>query len=220
MAKLKISDIDRFPFLSTLSDQSKARIVHSGELLRIRSTRTLIHKGDTVGGAYLVTCGELRIYSMDSDGKESTLYTVQPGESCLLALNCLFSELLYPAWVAAQGDNTQVVVIPAVEFKALYAQEDSVRHYVFDVLSQRVFDLMSALEARSTLRLDQRLASYLLRKANAERELAITHQQLATELGTVREVVSRTLKQLESRGLIETGWKKVRILDPGLLAQL
>ncbi|MFQ5488613.1 MAG: Crp/Fnr family transcriptional regulator, partial [Gammaproteobacteria bacterium] len=164
--------------------------------------KNIISKGDVVGGIYLVLSGCLRVYTVDANGRESTLYEVLAGESCLLAMNCMFSELLYPAWVNCASPLTKVAVIPAPVYRVLYDTERSVRNFTFEVLSQRLFNIMSALEEALSFSVEQRLASYLLRKAGVHMKLAASHQAIALELGTAREVVSRILKKMEKAGCL------------------
>jgi len=143
---------------------------------------------------------------------------VQPGESCLLALNCVFSDLLYPAWVSVDLPSTKVLVIPSDIFKELYAEETVIRDFTFNVLSARIFDLMSTLEQVTSQELDERLASFLVRKADNNNEVKLSHQEIASHLGTAREVISRLLQQFEKKGLLKTSWKCITISSVHKLA--
>lgn len=197
-----------FPDLLNISEPSALQINKFSKFLLFDNKRTIINKGDQVSGAYLVLRGSLRVYSIDKNGKEKTLYDVLPGESCLLAMNSLFSGLLYPAWVECSL-NTEVIFIPSAVYKELFKKEESVQQFTFSVLSQRIFNIMSVLDEALSLSIEQRVASYLSRKANTEGKLKVSHQDIASELGTAREVISRILKKMEksecislSRGLI------------------
>ena len=201
----------RFPFFERLS-QDSLRSIECDSLHKVFPEKAnLIFKGDRVGGAYLVEAGGLRIYNIDFRGKETTLYSVLPGESCLLALNCVFSDVLYPAWVSVESTPTSLLIIPPATYKRLHATEDAIRDFTFNVLSARLFDLMSTLEEVTSLDLDQRLASFLVRKANTNGEVFIHHHEIATHLGTAREVVSRLLARFRNHGLIETSRGCIRI---------
>ncbi len=194
--------LSAFPRLCDVSEASRAALASACKLRFFEERGNIIRKGDVVSGVYLVLAGCLRVYTVDPQGRESTLYEVSAGESCLLAMNCVFSELLYPAWVSCASPLTQVAVIPAPVYKALYEAERSVRAFTFEVLSQRLFNIMSALEEALSFSLEQRLASYLLRKAGLHMRLEASHQAIALELGTAREVVSRILKKMEKAGCI------------------
>ena len=91
---------------------SARRMLEQGALRRnVPSGANIMHKGQPASGAYLVLSGRLRVYTVTPNGNEATLYRVEPGETCVLALNCLFNDLLYPAWVQAEG-ATRLAVVP------------------------------------------------------------------------------------------------------------
>jgi len=208
----------KFSFLNDLSHKSLQLLQKELKTHSFAEKTNIIFKGDQVGGVYLVSEGSLRVYNIDMKGRETTLYTIMPGESCLLALNCVFSDLLYPAWVSVDEPDTKVFVIPASIYKQLYNSEKSVRDFSFNILSARVFDLMTTLEEVTMYDLDQRLASFLVRKANNEGIVQISHQEIASHLGTAREVVSRLLKQFEKEELIKTSRGNITLLSPNKLA--
>ena len=205
--------ITLFPFFKDLSENGLDLINNLATESLIETKTELIFKGDHVSGAYLVTAGNLRVYTIDQKGSETTLYAVAPGESCLLALNCVFSELRYPAWVSVDIAPTRLITIPSVAFRKLYSQEHTIRDFTFKVLSGRIFDLMSTLEESMTLTVDQRLASFLLRKANHQGEVSMNHQEIASHLGTAREVISRLLKQFEKQGLLKLARGSLQIIS-------
>ena len=218
MQKLSHEAVSEFPFFIDLSEASLRLLERHLKNSFFLEKTNLIFKGDKVSGVYLVETGCLRVYNINSKGKETTLYTVLPGESCLLALNCVFSDLLYPAWVSVDLPSTKVLVIPSAIFKQLYAEEPVIRDFTFNVLSARIFDLMSTLEQVTSQELDERLASFLVRKANNNNEVKMSHQEIVSHLGTAREVVSRLLQQFEKKGLLKTAWKCITISSVHKLA--
>jgi CRP/FNR family transcriptional regulator len=203
--------IAKFPFFRDLPDQSLQQLESHMQSSTVDKNTEIIFKGDTVSGVYLVQSGSLRIYTISSRGKETTLYTVQPGESCLLALNCVFSEFRYPAWVSTGLPSTRILTIPSELFRSLHAKEPSVRNFTFDVLSTRLFDLMSTLDEVTSQELDERLASFLIRRANRHLEVKMSHQEIAFHLGTAREVISRLLRQFEQEGLLKIARKCITL---------
>ena len=124
----------------------------------------LIEKGDQVSGAYFVLGGQLRVYTYGSTGKEATLYLIDPGETCVLALNSLFNDMLYPAWVEAEVD-TVVGVLPGVAYRTLFSKDPAIQDLTVRALSTAVFRLMAELEQIHANKLDQRLASFLINRA-------------------------------------------------------
>lgn len=172
----------------------------------------ILHKGQRISGAYFVVRGRLRVYSLSPDGNEATLYFIDPGETCVFALNSLFNDLLYPAWVEAQGDTT-VALIPGPVFRELFTREPAIQDVTVRALSTLVFRLMAELEQIHSYKLDQRLANLILVHASAEGELRMTQQQIAQHLGTTREVVARLIGELAAAGLVQTGRGRMRVMD-------
>lgn len=179
----------------------------------------VIHKGQRVSGAYLVTRGQLRVFTFTPQGTEATLYFIRPGETCVLALNCLFNDLLYPAWVEA-GPGTTVAVIPGPLYRKLFEREAGVQDMTVKALSTLVFRLMDELEQIHSCNLDQRLANFLLSNADADGVLHMTQQELAGHLGTTREVVARLMQGFVAQSLVATGRGTVTVSDSAKLAEL
>lgn len=179
----------------------------------------LLYRGAQISGAYIVTKGRLRVFSISPSGAEATLYCIDPGETCVLALNCLFNDLLYPAWVATETE-TSVAILPGPTFRQLFETEPSIQNLTVHALSSLVFRLMGELEQVHFCTLEQRLANLLLLRASAEGILRMTQQELAYHLGTTREVVARLMGELVLKGLIRTGRKEITIIDAKGLAAL
>ena len=206
-------------FLDGLSAGAREIINNSASELQPNIDDTIIRKGDTIGGAFLVENGSLRVYTIDLNGNEKPIYKVSSGELCIFSVNCIFNKMLYPAWVTNESENTRILSIPTSAFQSLYEQELFVRDYIVDSLSKRIFDLMSSIEEVSTHDIGQRINSYLVRSCPDDRILRISHQDIAKHLGTAREVVSRHLKRLEKAGFIELSRMKINIVSPSALAK-
>jgi len=183
------------------------------------SASPLLFKGQRVSGAYFVLQGQLRVFSLAPNGTEATLYRIAPGETCVFALNSLFNDLLYPAWVQAVEETT-IALIPGPVFHTLFATEPVIRDLTVRSLSTLVFRLMAELEEVHSYKLNQRLANLLLVHASASGELRMTQQQMASHLGTSREVVARLLSELVAAGHVETGRGSTLIRDATGLAAL
>jgi CRP/FNR family transcriptional regulator len=194
-----------------LSEESRKVLENEVRFHTVTGKKKLIMKGDTVGGVYIVEEGGLRVYTISPKGRESTLYWIEPGESCILAMNCVFSDILYPAWVENDRSLSRIAIIPALTYRKLHEKEKSIQRFTVDVLSSRIFDLMSALEEVFTLPVNQRLANLLLKKSNSLLHLVMSHEEIASHLGTAREVVTRHLKNFEKMGFvkIERGYTKI-----------
>lgn len=213
-------DATRFPWVEALSPEGRACLAAGLERHRVPAGRLLIRKGESVGGAYLVEKGLLRIYELGPTGREQTLYWVGEGESCILALNCVFSEMNYPAWVEVDDEETMLVMVKAEAYRQLFATESALQKFTFDVLSERVVELTEALAEAGTLDVEQRIINLLLRRCDERGRVRLNQERIARHVGTAREVVSRTLRRLQSDGLVEQGRGSVTIVDIEALADL
>ena len=184
---------------------------------RFDKTTAVLGKGQPVSGAYVVTSGRLRVYTLSPDGNEATLYWIAPGETCVLALNCIFNDLLYPAWVEAEPATT-VAVIPGPLYRTLFENEAAIRNLTVQAFSTIVFRLMAELEQIHSCKLEQRLANFLLLHASGNGMLRMTQQEIASHLGTTREVVARLLRQFVGQKYIETQRGMVVVSQPTRLA--
>lgn len=211
--------LETFNPFCQLSEPGK-KLLRAGQVSRhCASASPLLYKGQRVSGAYFVLQGRLRVFSLAPNGSEATLYCIEPGETCVFALNSLFNDLLYPAWVQAVEETT-IALIPGPVFHSLFAAEPVIRDLTVRTLSTLVFRLMAELEEVHSYKLNQRLANLLLVHASASGELRMTQQQMASHLGTSREVVARLLRELGAAGHVETGRGCTLIRDAAGLAAL
>jgi CRP/FNR family transcriptional regulator len=201
-----------FPFLERLGVSARREL---GALSQTRAKpgQRLLRQGDAVSGVFLLLSGSLRVYYLTPEGREATLYHVEPGGTCVLALSSSLNDEPYPAWVDAGVGGAAYVRVPSAISRALLANEAGYRDFVFSVLSGRVFELMRTLEEAGSTRVEQRVARYLARRMSPEGVVAVTQVGIASELGTAREVVSRALRSLAARGLVRTGRVRVVVLD-------
>lgn len=184
-----------------------------------RRKESILYEGQPVSGAYVVLEGCLRVFTVTPSGNEATLYLVQPGETCVLALNCLFNDLLYPAWVEAEA-STRVAVVPGAVYRQLFESETAVRNLTVRSLTTLVFRLMDELGRVHAGNHRQRLAHLILQHSDTNGRLAMTQQQIAGHLGTTREVVARLMQDLTRRGLVRTRRGMVEIRDLFRLREL
>ena len=163
-------------------------------------------------GFPLVLDGEVRVSRSSPDGRSLELYRVGPGELCLVSSACLFRAEPLMAHGVATRPTTLLLVPPGV-FRA-WLDTPAFRNLVLGLFAERMADLTALVDAIAFRRLDQRLAGALLGHGP---ELAITHQALAQELGTVREIVTRLLRRFEREGWVELSRERIRILDSAAL---
>jgi len=160
--------------------------------------------------------GTLRVVKSAPNGREMQLYRVVPGEACVLTSSCLLGNSPYSARGIAETELT-VVTLSQPLFSGLLAEHEPFRTYVFSLFAERISELMQLVEAVAFQRLDQRLAALLLGKG---RVIRTTHQGLAEELGSVREIVSRLLRSFETRGWVKLERERITLADPKALAAL
>lgn len=198
--------------MSALSGEGRALLERTMARRAFQAGQTVIEKGDPVSGAFFVLTGALRVYALSPAGREAGLYLLRPGETCVLALNSLFADLRYPAFVRADSDCT-VGIAPGHAFRALFEREPAIRDLTVRALSTLVFRLMDELEQVHSLTLEQRLAATLLSQADGGSVARRTQQRLADHLGATREAVARIMARLSTQGAIEAGRGAVRLVD-------
>ncbi len=173
-------------------------------------------EGDLVDSIALLVSGVVRVYKIGETGREITLYRFGNGESCILTANAILSQKTFPA-VATVEQEAEAVMIPAESFREWVRRYDLWREFVFDLLSERLSSVMVIVEEVAFRRMDARLSDFLLKRSQMSDSIHITHQEIAAELGSSREVVSRLLEDFSSEGSISVSRGTITILDRGLL---
>lgn len=153
------------------------------------------------------------------NGRDIVLYRVDAGESCVLTTACMMAEEAYNAEGVAETDIT-VIVLPKMAFDSLVAEEPAFRNFVFAAYSRRLIDLLRVVDDVAFGRIDVRLAERLLNLVGGDKEIAATHAQIASELGTAREVISRVLNDFQKRGMIAQSRGRIAIVDKPALRAL
>jgi CRP/FNR family transcriptional regulator len=179
---------------------------------RIPRGRDVFIEGDQVDAIALLISGVVRVYKIGETGREITLYRFGNGESCILTANAILSRKSFPA-VATVEKEAEAVMIPADTFRDWVRRYDLWREFVFELLSQRLSSVMAIVEEVAFRRMDGRVASLLLERGLRSDSIRITHQEIAAELGSSREVVSRILEDFSAQGLIEPARGTIKILD-------
>jgi len=202
--------LGQYPALRELSDEEVGKVLSEGSLREVPAGTVMFDEAQPCMGFPFVLKGEIGVSKLSENGREIQLYTVDAGESCILTSSCLLGSVDYDAHGVALAD-TSVFVLPRPTFERLLRSSDAFRHYVFGLFADRISDLMQTVEEVAFKRLDQRLASLLLRRGPRVRA---THQQLADELGSVREIISRIVRNFATQGLVRTGREQITVLDP------
>ena len=163
-------------------------------------------EGDHCQQLALVLDGRARVYKTGETGREITLYRLEAGDTCILTLSCLLGRRPFPAWAITETPTTALVV-PAGAVRRWMDERPAWRSFTWELVAGRLADIISLVEEITFRRMDERLEQLLDDPARFPpgHKVAITHREIATELGTSREVVSRLLKDLEHRGRVTTG---------------
>lgn len=212
--------LEAFPELQDISDVSWQRAVGQAQLMNVPRGTVLFRDGDSCSGYVFVADGAVRVQKMDAQGREIVLYRVEDGQTCMLTTSCLIGGEPYPAEGIAETDVT-LAMLPAAAFERAMADSADFRRFVLASIGRRISDLMLLLEDVAFGRMDVRLARLLLkRNAESGAQLSCTHQELATELGTAREVVSRLLKDFERKEWVALSRGRVEVKNSRALADL
>ncbi|MGA2503407.1 MAG: Crp/Fnr family transcriptional regulator [Anaerolineales bacterium] len=178
----------------------------------IPTGRDVFIEGDHVDAIALLISGVVRVYKIGETGREITLYRFGNGQSCILTANAILSQNSFPA-VATVEEEAEAVMIPADAFRDWVRRYDLWREFVFELLSQRRSAVMAVVEEVAFRRMDVRVASLILERVQASNQVHLTHQEIAAELGSSREVVSRILEDFSARGFLKVSRGSIRILD-------
>ena len=185
--------------------------------LQIPAGSPVLHQGDECLNYFLLKAGSVRLFTRSASGREVTLYHVQPDNICVLTTSCLLGGRRFPAEAVADTDLT-VRMMPRARFEDLMETAPDFRNAVFQSLASRMDSLIQTIEKLALEPIDVRIAKYLLSFDSSL--VRTTHQLMASEVGTAREVVSRHLKQLADRGMIQPERGAIRIVDPDALSEL
>ncbi|MDJ0630165.1 MAG: Crp/Fnr family transcriptional regulator [Rhodobacter sp.] len=203
---------DRFSRLEELEAPAHERLRKSSSLIAFPKGAVVFGQGRSPESLLLLLEGTVRVQQLSEGGREIVLYRVHGGESCIMTTACLLTHEDYSAEGIAETD-VQAVSIPRRVFDDLVASSKTFREFVFSAYSQRIIDLFVVIEEVAFRRMDIRLAQKLLDLGKDDGAVAATHQQLAAELGTAREVVSRQLAEFQRRGWVRLSRGKVELSD-------
>jgi CRP/FNR family transcriptional regulator len=204
-----------YPALAGLDDTALNAVLERAQVMRVPAGTSMFGEGSPCRQFPLVLEGSIRV-AKANDGRELQLYRVTPGESCVLTGGCLVGGRDYPATGVVERD-ARLVVLPKPVFDELLATHAPFRQYVFSLFAERLTDLMALVEAVAFHKLDRRLATALLGRGKV---VALTHQQLADELGSVREIVSRVLRGFADQGWVQSNRGSIEVLDAAALRRV
>jgi CRP/FNR family transcriptional regulator len=211
--------VELLPFLADRAAPITQAFISRATLLRIPAQATIFSAGDACSAFAVLAGGTVRVFTIGETGREITLYRFTRGESCILTASCILSTQQFPA-IAVVEEPAEAFSVAGHVFQQWIDAYEPWRSYVFQLLAQRLSSVMSVIEEVAFRRMDVRIAELLLRQgATAGADVHRTHQQIAAELGTSREVVSRILADFAAAELVQLGRGSITLLDRAGLAR-
>lgn len=212
-----LSWLSTFPDLLALEEPAKAMLAKHARIVEAPVGTIGYSEGMPCNAYVMRLAGQSRVYKLSSSGREILLYRVGAGETCVLTTTCLLGRSDYPASTVVE-EPIRDVIVPAPVFHQLMIESSVFRRFVMENYGALISDLIVLLDEVAFHSLDARLAKLLLDEAAGK--VSRTHQQIADELGTAREVVSRQLKRFEQKGWVSLGRGVVELLDRAALERM
>lgn len=211
--------MERFPGLSRLDLPTRQQLIENANTVSVPGGTTIFGPGNSPEHMLFLLDGTVRVQQVSETGHEIVLYRIHAGESCVLTTACLLAYEHYSAEGIAETD-VNAAAIPRAAFDDLVAQSHAFREFVFAAFSKRITDLFLMIDEVAFQRMDVRLADRLIELSDGRDNIATTHQKLAVELGTAREVISRQLQEFQRRGWIQQSRGNVALRDCAALKRL
>lgn len=209
-----------FAFLRDSDEEIRDELERHIVMTKIPGGEFIFIEGDECKQLALVLSGSVRVYKPAESGKEITLYRLGTGDSCILTASCIFARSSFPA-IAVTEEEVEAAVIPAYVFRSWINRYEPWRNYIFNLLAKRLSEIMVTLEEVAFRRMDIRIAKFLLRSSeNNKNGVKIRHQDIAMELGSSREVISRILKHFEYENLIVMKRGTIMVQDADKLLKI
>jgi len=210
----------RFPFIKQCSPEFVESFYSKAQYAELPAASSICDEGQHCAHLAMVLDGVGRVYKLSNSGREVTLYRINAGESCVLTASCIMNGDSFPAMAATETIVKAVLVSPA-NVVDWFCQEPHWQQFVFRLLSHRLGDIISVVEEVAFKRIDVRLAEQFSRSlAQGNTTVLKTHADLAADVGSSREVISRVLRDFAERGIISTHRGNIEILDKQAIRQL
>jgi len=205
-----------YPVFRSLPEARLAQLLAQARPALLPAGTVVFDERRPCQGFPVLLAGAIKVVKTAANGRELQLYRVEPGESCILTSSCLLGDAAYSARGIAESD-CDLLVLPPPVFQGLLEGHEPFRRFVFSLFSERLAELMQLVEEVAFHKLDQRLAALLLSRGTV---IQTTHQALADDLGSVREMISRLLKSFAEQGLVALSREQIEVLDPARLKRI
>jgi CRP/FNR family transcriptional regulator len=212
----------KIPLFTEAPSELRKAFAEESAVVHLGAGEYFLREGDMCAHFAIVVSGKMRVFKLGESGQEITLYHVGAGEACPLNVSCILSDRPVPAMARVEED-VQAIVVPSGTFRYWIAEHEPLRRFVFQMFASRLTEVMSLVEEVAFRRMDQRLARRLADLFDTEGTGGIvetTHADLAADLGTAREVVSRLLKEFERLGAISLSRGRILLRNQSVLQEL
>lgn len=209
-----------FPILGKVSDEYKKRILEQSVLKKVDKGE-LVFSSSACLGLLIIKDGQLRAYIDSGEGRQITLYRLLKYDICFLTAPCVIKDIQFEIFLEAEKDS-EFFVLPPSLYKEILSSSLELSNYTNSIMASRFSDIMWLLNQILFNSLDKRLSSFLIEESNLEggTRLDLTHEKIASHIGSAREVVSRMLKYFQQEGILEVRRGSVEILDMKRLVDL
>ncbi len=207
-----------FPFISGMDAGPRAEFHNACTPMNIEQGRFIADSGSSCRFMPFVLSGCIKIFKLSPEGREITLFRVTQGDCCIMSAACILGAAPFPAMAMAE-EAVSAAALPAPAFTRLFAASDELRRYIMRLFAGRLASTVSLLEEVTFKRMDKRLADFITSKQQ-NGKLAMTHEAIANELGTAREVVSRLLNEFQKNGCVRLSRGELAITNSALLREL
>ena len=212
---------DFFPIWNKLTAAQQQRLLTAAEIRSVKGGTTLHNGSMDCLGLLLIRKGQLRVYTLSSEGREITLYRLFEMDTCLFSASCVMPDIQFDVVVEAEKDS-EFYILPSCLFKDMMEESVAIANYANQLISSRFSEVMWLMEQIMWKSFDKRLAKFLLEESVLEDslQLKLTHERIANHLGTAREVVTRMLRYFQSEGMVVLTRGTIEITEPDQLRQL
>jgi CRP/FNR family transcriptional regulator len=212
---------DFFPIWNKLTDAQQRRLTDAAE---VRSAKggTVLHNGSMdCLGLLLIRSGQLRVYTLSSEGREITLYRLFEMDTCLFSASCVMPDIQFEVIIEAEKDS-DFWILPSCLFKDLMEESAAIANYANQLIGSRFSEVMWLMEQIMWKSFDKRLAAFLLEESALENSLVLklTHEKIANHMGTAREVVTRMLRYFQSESMVTLTRGTIELTDTKALREL
>lgn len=217
----QVNDLETlFPVLSRLDRDQRQLLYTSGQIIELPASQMLMQQNQQCQFLPLVLSGVLRVYKLSPNGREMTLFRTGPGETCLVSIACQLRQEEFPA-LAQVEEDARLFMLPMHLYLEILDRQPAWKNFLILTLYGHLTETMETLEAVTFDRTDHRLISWLLDQTKGKTgTIRTTHESIAVEIGTAREVVSRLLGEFKGQNTLTLGRGRIEILDPARLAEI